>query len=160
VKRVKKRIDIKCRLERKNATSVSEAASLRAEIETSLECNDNVLVNFAGVEKITEDFLHELFGKLYESFTPETLKQRVSTSGLKRENSILLNKVLDASRGLTDIAREARYQELYKYVNKRVETSLGTGTLWCVHTGHIGVVLDEDISRVAFIDDPLLVRGV
>ena len=53
-------------------------ARIRVSIESEIEKNDKVFLDFKDVEVITNSFANECFGKLRESISTETFRNKVA----------------------------------------------------------------------------------
>ncbi|MBP9852224.1 MAG: hypothetical protein KBC67_03085, partial [Candidatus Pacebacteria bacterium] len=80
--------------------NLKEAAKWRRCIESYLESNNpkNPEIDGHGVEKISDEVVHELYGKLVEKFSPEVIRKRVDLykcDSLKEQFERVLQKAFE-----------------------------------------------------------------
>ena len=73
--------------------SADDGVSIFQRIQSSLERNTNVTVDFSHIEMMTAAFLNSAIGNLYGVFDENRISQCVSFSALNQTDSALLKRV-------------------------------------------------------------------
>ena len=127
-------------------------------VDKKLSRDIAVALDFTGVKELEGNFLEEFLKRLYLKYPSSVLSSSMKAVHLGKTQAGFFKLAVEEARKFAYQKRENYVEGLYPYLNKKVLTPDGPGTLWQALTERAGVVLEKAPERVTFYD-PLVVRG-